>query len=110
MIDIRYFTVIFYCCKIRPCNKKNFTIGQNFLWRDGFSSTKISILLQGFFLLFNHFDVTDIFARSLNSKEKLVAQIEVGFKFQQVNLVWNHQTSAYYGGFINCFAVNFFDS
>ena len=44
-----------------------------------FFSTKISILLQGFFLVFNHFTFTEICnGLKLNN---------FGFKFQQVFLV-----------------------
>ena len=44
-----------------------------------FFSTKISVLLQGFFLIFNHFTFTEICnGLKLNN---------FGFKFQQVFLV-----------------------
>ena len=62
MIDIKYFRVIFYYCKIRPGNRKNFTIDRSkFLVKRWLFSTKI--LIQGFkdsFLLFNHFVFTEI--------------------------------------------------
>ena len=53
MVDNWYFRVKFYYCKIRPVTERTSRqINQNFLWRDGFLSNKISILLERFFFLF----------------------------------------------------------
>ena len=61
------------------------------------------------FLLFNHQlkICKGIKAAKRNSWLKVN---NFGFKIQQVCLVRNHQASAYYGGFINSFAVNVFGS
>ena len=110
MIDIRYFRVIFWYCKIRPHNRKNFAIDRSkiLVKRWFFLNYDFNSPLGIVLLLFNHFAFTEICKELKLQRETSGLKLNnFGFKFQQVDLVWNHQAIAY-GGFINCFAVNCF--
>ena len=83
MIGNLYFRVMFYQCKIRPRNRKNFAIDRSeflqkrwfFVKQHGiFSSNDFVFYL--FFLLFNYFPLTEICKQSKLQRRSYQPQIE----------------------------------
>ena len=90
--------------------RTSWQIDQNFLWRDDFLNQDFNSP-SNTFLLFNHLAFTKNYKGvEIAKRNQWLKLNNFGFKFQQLHLVWNHQASAYCGGFMSSFAVNVFGS